>query len=121
MSVDAKPTTDATTTPPPAVNGTVPHAPEESRRADEELLRELLELEKQFPPPEKGDDIPDARWFEANEAALYEQYRNEHVAIMNGEVVGHDWNELRLRRDVARKYNVHPQKFLVVYLFSIFG
>lgn len=119
MPADAKPTTDAT--PPPTANGTAPHAPEESRRADEELLRELLELEKQFPPPEKGACLADARWFEANAAALGEQYRNEHVAIMNGEVVGHDWNELRLQRDVARKYNVHPHSFLVVYLFSIFG
>ncbi len=121
MSADAKPATDATTTPPPAANGPAPHTPDEARRADEELLRELAELEKQFPPPEKGDLIPDARWFEANASALGEQYRNEHVAIMNCEVVGHDWNELRLRRDVARKYNVHPHRFLVVYLFSIFG
>jgi hypothetical protein len=80
-----------------------------------------MELEKQFPPPNKGDQIPDAQWFVANEAALYEQYRNEHVAIMDGQIVGHDWNELRLRRDVARKHNVHPYRFLVVYLFSIFG
>ena len=120
MSADAQPTTDATT-PPPAANGTAPSELDAARLADQELLNELHELEKQYPAPERGHDIPDARWYEANASALFEQYRGEHVAIMNGAVVGHDWNELRLRRDVARKYNVHPHRFLVVYLFTVFG
>jgi hypothetical protein len=94
----------------------VPHEP-----TYEELARELSELEKQFPPPERGDLIPDARWYEANAPALYEQYRGMHIAIMNGAVVGHDRNELQLRLDVARKYNIHPYGFLVVHLFSVFG
>jgi hypothetical protein len=118
MSTDAHPTTDATS---PAANGAVPHAQNEARLAELALLNEIAELEKQFPPPEKGSQIPDARWYEANAPALFDQYRGEHVAIMNGAVVGHDWNELQLRLDVARKYNVHPYRFLVVHLFSVFG
>jgi hypothetical protein len=119
MSTDARPTTDAT--PPPAENGDSPPGASEALRSDMELVRELLELEKQFPPPEKGALIPDARWYEANAPALFEQYRGMHVAIINGAVVGHDWNELQLRLDVARKYNIHPYCFLVVHLFSVFG
>ncbi len=107
--------TDTTSEPPAAP------APAVVPRTYEELGRELGELEKQFPPPEKGDDIPDARWYEANASALYEQYLGEHVAILNGAVVGHNWDELQLRIDVARKYNVHPYRALVVYLFTIFG
>jgi hypothetical protein len=120
MPADAQPSTDATTRL-PAANGAVPPALDEARLADEELVNELHELEKQFPLPEKGATLADARWYVANASALYQQYCGEHVAIMNGTLVGHDWNELRLRRDVTRKYNVHPQSFLVVYLFSIFG
>lgn len=120
MSADSIPTTDATTTPPPAI---APPSPEldAARLADLELVTELHELEKQFPLPEKGANLADARWYEANASALFEKYLGQHVAILNGAVVGHDWNELRLRRDVARKHNVHPQRFLVVYLFTVFG
>ena len=84
------------------------------------MAQELFELGKQFPRPEKGDCIPDARWYIENEAALYKQHLGEHVAILNGAVVGHGWNELQLQLDVARKYHVHPDRILTVYLFSIF-
>jgi hypothetical protein len=120
VSTDAHPTTDPATPPPPA-NGAVPHQPDEARLADLALVREIAELEKQFPPPEKGSTIADARWYEANAPALFEQYRGEHVAIVNGAVVGHDWNELQLRLDVAKRYNIHPHSFLVVHLYSVFG
>jgi hypothetical protein len=113
MSTDAHLTTD-TPTPPPITNGTAPHQPrEEARRADLALVHEIAEFEKQFPPPEKGALISEARWFVANASALFEQYRGSFVAIMNDAVVGHGPNALQLQLDVARKYNVHPQSFLV--------
>ena len=101
---------------------TIPtHDPADAKsRTDQERARELIELESQFPPPEEGACIPDARWYEANAAALYEQYKGMHVAILNGAVVGHDWSELQLRLDTARKHNVHPCRVLVVHLFSVF-
>ncbi|MDY3556782.1 hypothetical protein R5W24_005955 [Gemmata sp. JC717] len=84
----------------------------------DELARELEEAGKQFPPPERGDEVPDARWFEANAQALYQQYKGMHVAILNGAVIGAGLDELELRLDVSRKYHIHPDRALVVHLFS---
>lgn len=108
--------TDTTSEAPavPAANGKA--APE---RSDEELARELLELEQKFPPPQRGAEIPDARWFEENYQSLLQQHKGLHVAILNRAVIGSGVNELQLRIDLARKYQVHPYGFLVVDLFPL--
>src|SRR6266511_1758202 len=115
MSTDAHPpTTDPTTTPPPVANGTGPPQPSESLLAGMVLVDELLELEKQFPAPDEDAVFANARWFEEHlgKPELM-QYRGTHVAVMNGAVVGHGDNSLQLQLDIARKYKVHPQSFLV--------
>ncbi len=92
--------------------------PEEvTQRTYEDLARELIELEKQFPLPERGDAIPDAKWFEEHwgKPALT-QYGGSFVAVLNGAVVGHGLNSLQLQIDVARKCNVHPQRFIIEYV-----
>ena len=86
-------------------------------RTDEELARELVELENQFDPPERGASSADARWFEANWGApVLAAYRGTHVAVLNGAIVGHGSNALQLELDVARKFNLHPQRFIVEYV-----
>jgi hypothetical protein len=115
MSTDAKAATNATT-PPPAANGAAPPAPSSTRRS-EELVRELLELEKQFPPPNEDAIFADARWLQEHwGTAVLEPYRGTHVAVLNGAVVGHGWDSLQLQLDVARKFNVHPQRFILEYI-----
>lgn len=117
MSADAKPTTNATTTPPPAANGAAVPAPRENPRSNMDLARELVELEKQYPPPEQSDILADARWLQEHwGTAVLEPYRGTHVAVLNGAIVGHGWNSLQLQLDVARKFNVHPERFLVEYI-----
>lgn len=81
----------------------------------EELARELVELGKQFPPPDLEDIRADARWFMAHWDE-FEPYRGTCVAVLNGAVVGHGWNSQQLQLDVARKFNVHPQRFLLEYI-----
>lgn len=118
MSADAKPT-DATT-PPPAANGAP--QPSEALLAGMALAREIVELEKQFPPPDPDALLADARWFEANYSKELAQYRGEFVAVRNGAVVGHGPDALRLQLEVVRRLNVHPQSFLVeLILPSAFG
>jgi hypothetical protein len=107
----ASPTTDPVVAVPAAQGATTA-----GHRTDRELAHELIELEKQFDPPERGESVSDARWYEANESVIESQYRGMHVAIMNGAVVGYGCNALQLELDLARKYNVHPQRFLIVYV-----
>jgi hypothetical protein len=126
MSADAKPTNDATTTPPPAANGAGPQAPPESLRSNMDLARELVELEKQYPPPDEDAIFSDARWLQEHwGTAVLEPYRGTHVAVLNGAVVGHGWDSLQLQLDVARKFNVHPQRFILEYIpdprLEVFG
>jgi hypothetical protein len=82
-------------------------------RSYEELAREIIELEKQFPPPDEGDIVAEARWLAENWPALVRAYPGTHVAVLNRAVVGTGENPLQLKLDVARKFNVHPQRFLV--------
>lgn len=115
MSAETHPTPDATI--PPATNGAVPHVPSAPCPSDEELARQIVEFEKQFPPPDTDAILANARWLEAHWGKPeLTQYRGFHVAVFGGAVVGHGLNSLQLQLDVARKYNVHPQSFLVEYV-----
>ncbi len=94
---------------------TDPAAPAEAavERTYDELAREIIELEKQFPPPEESDIVAEARWLTENWPALVRKYRGTHIAVLNRAVVGEGPNPLQLQLDVARKFNVHSQRFLV--------
>lgn len=86
-------------------------------RTDEELARELVELEKPFAEPDVNAIRADAKWFDdhGGKPALT-QYRGSFVAVLNGAVVGHGANALQLQIDVTRKFNVHPQRFIIEYI-----
>ena len=96
-------------------------APEEvtpvTQRTYEDLARELIELEKQFPLPEKGESLADAKWFEERWGkSEFEPYRGMCIAVLNGSVVGQGRNPLQLQLDVARQLKVHPQRFIIEYI-----
>ncbi|QJW96863.1 hypothetical protein [Frigoriglobus tundricola] len=113
--------TDATSTDPqsgvPALSGPVAPKATTKHRTDEELAHELVELEKQFDPPDPDAIMIDARWFDTHWGTPdFEPYRGTHIAVLNGAIVGHGWNSLQLQIDVARKFNVHPQRFILEYI-----
>lgn len=81
------------------------------------LVRELLELEKQFPLPEKADQLADAKWFDERWGKpAFEPYRGTCVAVLNGSVVATGDDELQLRVDLARRFNVHPARLIIAYI-----
>ena len=103
--------TDTTSEPPAAP------APRVPALTDEELVREVIELEKRLPLPEYDDILADAKWFQARcNTPEFEPYRGTHIAVLNGAIVGHGWNSLQLQLDVARTFNVHPQRFILEYI-----
>ena len=86
-------------------------------RTVEQLAAELVELERQSPPPDEDGQIADCRWLQKHwGTATLEPYRGTHVAIYNGEVVGHAENSLQLELDVARRFGIHPQRLVVEYI-----
>ncbi len=88
-----------------------------AHRTDQELACELFELEKQFVMPDDHAIRADAQWFDDHLGKPeFEPYRGTHIAVLNGAIVGHGWNALQLQLDVARKYNVHPQRFILEYV-----
>ena len=85
--------------------------------AYEELARELIELEKQSPLPERGEQLADAKWFEERWGKpAFEPYRGTCIAVLNGAVVGTGDDELQLRLDVARRCNVNPARLIVEFI-----
>ena len=81
------------------------------------LVRELMELEKQFPLPNQDDLRADARWFaERWGKPAFEPYRGSCVAVLNGAVIAHGNDEDRLRLDLARALNTHPARFVIAYI-----
>jgi hypothetical protein len=86
-------------------------------RSDDELVRELHELGRQFSPPQYGDASADARWFDqCIGTPTFEPYRGSFVAVLNEAVVGHGPNPLQLQLDVARERNVHPHRLIIEYV-----
>lgn len=83
----------------------------------EELARELIELEKPFPPPERAELLADAKWFEERWGKPeFEPYRGMCIAVLNGVIIGTGDDELQLRVDVARRLNVHPARLIIAYI-----
>jgi len=78
---------------------------------------ELIELEKHFPPPDQRAIVADCQWLQDHWGKpVLTAYRGTHVAILNGEVVGHADDSIRLEIDLARKFNVHPQRLVIEYI-----
>ena len=87
------------------------------RQQSDAIIRETIELEKQFPAPSEDELFADARWFrERWGKPEFEPYRGTYVAILNGSVVARGADELRLRLALARQLNVHPQRFIIEYV-----
>ena len=99
----------------PPSNGAVAVHPED--RPLEDLVGELIELEKHFPPPDQAAQYADCRWLNDNwGTAALEPYRGTHVVVYNGAVVGSGDNPTRLELDAVRTFNVHPQRLVVEYI-----
>ena len=78
---------------------------------------ELHELEKQFPEPALQEILPDCRWIEENwMSPEMARYRGTTIAVYNGAIVGHGDDSLQLELDLARKFGVHPARFVIVSL-----
>lgn len=112
-----------------AVDATVSEVPADSpvpaevarptaERSDEELAHEIHEFGKQFPEPEMGTNLADARWFEENWRELVRLYSGQIVVVFNGAVVAHGGNALQLQLDVARRLNVHPDRLTVELIYA---
>ncbi len=83
----------------------------------EELADQLVELEGRATPPDSDAILADARWLQERWGSVeLAPFRGTHVAVLNGKIVGHDANSLRLQLETARKFNVHPQRLVIAYL-----
>lgn len=81
------------------------------------LAIQLVELEKQYPPPNEQEQLDDCRWFQQHStSSVLAGYRGTHVAIYQGQVVGSGDNSLQLNIDLARQLGVHPQRLVIEYL-----
>jgi serine/threonine protein kinase len=81
------------------------------------LTREIVEFEKQCSPPDQNAIFADARWFQDHWGKPeLTQYRGSFVAVLNGAVVGHGPDALRLQLETAKKFNVHPERFILEYI-----
>jgi hypothetical protein len=83
----------------------------------EELAQQVVALEAVYPPPGWADISADARWFQEQQAVGgFAPYCGTHVAVYGGKVVGTGENSLQLQIDLARKFGVHPQRFIIEYI-----
>ncbi len=80
-------------------------------------LAELKELGALYPPPTWAEVMPDWKWMHDGQAdGTFDpeyKYGGLAVAIYNRRVVGTGIDWLQLRIDVARKYGVHPERFVI--------
>jgi hypothetical protein len=86
----------------------------------EELAQQIVALEAGCPPPDEKAILADARWLQERWGqAELAPYRGTHVAVLNGQIVGQAPNSLQLQLDLARKFNVHPQRLVIAYVDPI--
>lgn len=80
-------------------------------------VEQLIAAEKEYPQPVWEDILADARWYQALwKTEAIEQYRGTHVLVYDGAVVANGNDTVRLQIEMARKYNVHPQRFILEYI-----
>lgn len=94
----------------PEANGHPPPPPDRP-------VEELIAVEKEYPPPAWEEMLPDARWAQDRiSTPAFDPYVGSHVFVYNEAVVGHGNDTIRLHIELARKYNVHPNRFVVIYV-----
>ncbi len=99
------------------VGAVIPVSKSPSPSPWERLAAELVELERRYPPPSQHDIVADCRWFQDHLGTpAFAPYRGTHVAIYQGTVVGSGDNSLQLELDLARKFGIHPQRFVIGYI-----
>ena len=81
------------------------------------LTQAIMELEAISEPVDIDGMYADARWFQAQQdARALEPYRGTHVAVYKEEIVGTGENWLKLQLELARRFKVHPQRFIIEYV-----
>lgn len=106
--------TDTTSDAPPFPVANERAAPE---RSDEELARELRELEQRFPPPNQDELSADAKWFaERWGKPAFELYRGSYIAVLDGAVVARGQDEDRLRLALSLSRGLHPARLVIAYI-----
>lgn len=81
------------------------------------LVRELIELEANFEPPNREAQAADARWFDAHWGTPeLTRYHGQYVAVYNGAVVAHGPHPLRVKRAAVEACRVHPQRPLIEFV-----
>lgn len=94
-----------------------PGRPDVTAESPEAVVAEMMEMEARLPAPDPDAIRADCRWLDARWGTEeLAPYRGEHVAVLDGAVVGHSADPLALQRDVARARNVHPQRLVVAYV-----
>jgi Family of unknown function (DUF5678) len=85
-----------------------------------EQVRQLRELEAQYPVPIWAEVMADWKWVRALMADgsidPENRYAGQHIAVLNQEIIGHGDNPLLLRVTMARKLGIHPERLVLTYL-----
>lgn len=104
-------------------NGTLPADSPESAASGrpapsaDALARQVVELERHYPPPDLEAIKADCRWLQEHWGTeLLAPYRGTHVAVLNGAIIGSGANSLQLELDLSRKFGVHPQRLVIEHI-----
>jgi hypothetical protein len=61
--------------------------------------------------------LNDWRWiFDARERGDFDPYRGQHVAVMNGKILGSGYDPQLLRELLALKYHLDPERIVTVFV-----
>lgn len=85
-------------------------------RSIESLSEELVEFEKGMPAPDFAAQNADARWIDEHWQQLLKEFPGTHIAVLDQRVVGHGVNSLELQLNLARQFNIHPERPIIVYI-----
>ena len=97
---------------------TLPNSKRKSRAISLESIAEELELYSSTCHPPKLEQIKaDCRWAQAQIAAgAFRLYQGSHVLILDRKVIAHGPNALLLQLEAARDKDLHPDRFVIVYV-----
>jgi hypothetical protein len=86
------------------------------------LLQQLAELEARSPPPDRDAILADCQWLQSHWIDdTLSPYRGTCVVVYNGAIVGAADDPLALKIELARKFGVHPQRFVIEYVPRALG
>ena len=61
----------------------------------------------------------DSAWaYELGEKYGYNDYQGKHVAILNKTIIGSGTDHVSLRQDLAKRFAVHPERIIILYIDS---